>query len=271
MNKPKFDPQSKWNSNGTIFANESILGKYPRNLLINNENKIFVFNEETKEILIWSNDSFNFNRISIPNLINSKSFFVNENKQIFIDFNGQRIDQFTINGTFIQTILFINHSCSALFIDHRNYLYCSIENQHQIVRMSLNAEIKEVKMIAGNGCPGPLLDMLDHPNGIYVNENFTLFVADTNNHRIILFHQNQTNGILIAGFGSSSLFLLNKPTSLSFDGNSLLYIVDSFNHRILRLISNQFQCLFLSQIQIIIELFNSISSTIQLKVSFFSF
>ena len=67
----------------------------------------------------------------------------------------------------------------------------------------MNAEIKELKVIAGIRCPGPLLDILDHPNGIYLNEIFTLFVADTNNHRTVRFHQNQTNGIAIAGFGQS--------------------------------------------------------------------
>ena len=213
-----------------------MIGKYPRNLFINDVNEIFVFNEETKQILVGLIHSFDFHRISIENLISSKSFFVNEKKEIFIDVNGKRIDQLTKNGTFIQTIISLNHSCSSLFIDHQNSLYCSIENEHRIV--------KEMQMIAGIGCAGPLLHMLDHPNGIYVNENLTLFVADTNNHRIIQFHQNETNGISIAGFGSSIDFLLNKPTSLTFDGNSLLYIVDSGNHRIVRLISNEFQCLF---------------------------
>ena len=124
FNKPEFDLESKWNSSGTIFGNETILGKSPRNLFINNQNQIFLFHEQTKQILIWSNSSFDFKQIPIPNLIDSKSFLVNENKEIFIDINGQRIDQFTINGTFIQTIISLNNSWSALFIDHRNYLYC---------------------------------------------------------------------------------------------------------------------------------------------------
>ena len=129
-------------------------------------------------------------------------------------------------------------------MDDQNSLFCSIENQHRIIKISLNEQIKEVKLIAGTGCADPLLHMLDHPNGIYVNDNFTLFVADTNNHRILQFHQNETNGIAIAGFGSSSLFLLNKPTSIAFDGNSVLYIVHSLNHRIVRLLSNGLECLF---------------------------
>ena len=71
-----------------------------------------------------------------------------------------------------------------------------------------------------------------------------IFVADTNNHRILQFHQNQTNGIVVACFGCSSLFLLNKPTSITFDGNSVFYVVDSFHHQIVRLLSNAFEYLF---------------------------
>jgi sugar lactone lactonase YvrE len=86
--------------------------------------------------------------------------------------------------------------------------------------------------------------MLDHPHGIFVDENLTLFVADTHNNRIQRFQSNQLNAVTVAGFGGLVCFTLNRPTSIVLDGDGYLFIVDSGNHRIIRLISNGFECLF---------------------------
>ena len=227
--------------------NNIILGKYPISLFINIHNDIYAFNRENNHLLIWLNDSSTFNEIILPNLINSFSLFVLENNHILIDngYANRRVDKVTMNGTVIsESVMSVNSSCTGLFVDKNDHLYCSSADEHRVFVIDLKSNMTKPVSIAGRGCPGPLETMLDHPHGIYVDEKLNLFVADTNNNRIQQFEQNKTNGITIAGFGSSIHFLLNKPTSILFDANDALYIVDSRNHRIIRSISNGFECLF---------------------------
>ena len=99
------------------------------------------------------------------------------------------------------------------------------------------------KNVAGTGCPGPVPNMLSHPHGIFVDINFNLYVADTNNNRIQRFAFGELNGNTIAGFGSSTRFTLKRPTGIVLDADNYLFIVDSHNHRIIRSIYNGFQCI----------------------------
>jgi sugar lactone lactonase YvrE len=86
--------------------------------------------------------------------------------------------------------------------------------------------------------------MLDHPHGIFVDEEYSLFVADTHNNRIQRFESGQLNAVTIAGFGTLVTYILNRPTSIVVDADGYLFIVDSGNHRIIRSMLNGFQCLF---------------------------
>lgn len=136
-----------------------------------------------------------------------------------------------------------NSFCTGLFIDILNNFYCSLANEHQVLMLQQNDSTSMPIVVAGTGCPGPIDNMLDYPHGIFVDEHFTLFVADMNNNRIQRFHRGQTNGVTVAGFGARVFFLLNKPTDVILDYDRNLFIVDSYNHRIVRLIFDQFECL----------------------------
>jgi hypothetical protein len=81
--------------------------------------------------------------------------------------------------------MYVNSSCTGLFIDIINNLYCSSANEHRVFKIGLNMNMTMPAMtVAGTGCSGPVPDTLDHPHGIFVDENFNLFVADTDNNRI---------------------------------------------------------------------------------------
>ncbi|CAF3836675.1 unnamed protein product, partial [Rotaria sordida] len=68
--------------------------------------------------------------------------------------------------------MYMNRECISLFIHIDNTLYCSIQNGHQVVKMSLNSNDSIFMTAAGTGCAGSTSDMLDQPFGIYVNINF---------------------------------------------------------------------------------------------------
>ena len=138
--------------------------------------------------------------------------------------------------------MLVNTSCTGLFIDARNYLYCSSAQEHRVFAVELGRDT--ISHVAGTGCPGPATHMLDHPYGIFVTANFSLYVSDTYNNRIQRFDAGQGNAITVAGFGAVVHFVLNRPTGIALDADEHLFIVDSGNHRILRFVSNTFQCLF---------------------------
>ncbi|CAF1532450.1 unnamed protein product, partial [Rotaria sordida] len=137
--------------------------------------------------------------------------------------------------------MYMNSECISLFIHIDNTLYCSIQNGHQVVKMSLNSNDSTFMTVAGTGCAGSTSDMLDQPFGIYVNINFDLYVADTGNNRVQLFYDGEMNGRTVAGETLGKRFALNKPTSVILDADDNLFIVDSGNQRIIRLGSDGFR------------------------------
>ncbi|CAF5074527.1 unnamed protein product [Rotaria sp. Silwood1] len=139
--------------------------------------------------------------------------------------------------------MYINRGCTSLFIHVDNTLYCSIRDGHQIVKISLDSKDSTWSNVAGMGCAGSTEDMLDQPFGIYVNDNYDLYVADTGNDRIQLFHHGESKGITVAGRTLGERFALDKPSSIMLDADNNLFIVDSGNQRIVRVGANGFRCL----------------------------
>jgi len=101
--------------------------------------------------------------------------------------------------------------------------------------------------VAGNGTAGYAGDggaawraMLNSPNGVALDTDHNVFIADTSNHRI---RKMDTNGIIttVAGNGTNgfsgdgSLAInasLNSPGHIVFDSAGNLFIADTANHRI---------------------------------------
>lgn len=84
--------------------------------------------------------------------------------------------------------------------------------------------------------------MLNYPHGIFLDNYFNLYVADTNNNRIQRFAFNDSNGITVAGFGSSKHIKLNRPTGVVVDNDNNLFIIDSNSYRIIRSVYDGFRC-----------------------------
>lgn len=164
---------------------------------------------------------------------------------IYVDngYSNYRVDKWTLNATNSETAMIINGSCTGLFVDIIGRLYCSSADKHRVFKVEHNSTIILPIVVAGTGCPGAVPDTLDHPHGIFIDKNFSLYVADTYNNRIQLFAPNQLNAITVAGFGAFMTFILDRPTSVVLDADGYLFIVDSHNHRIVRSLSNGFQCL----------------------------
>lgn len=52
-------------------------------------------------------------------------------------------------------------------------------------------EDNTIETVAGTACLGPVSDMLDSPHGIFIDERSRLFVAVTENNRVVCFLESE--------------------------------------------------------------------------------
>ncbi|CAF1113604.1 unnamed protein product [Adineta steineri] len=139
----------------------------------------------------------------------------------------------------------VSSSCYGLFVDIKNTLYCSIFQNHQVVKRSLNdSVITSNRVAAGIGKQGSTSYHLTGPGGIFVDVNLDLYVTDCENDRVQLFQPGEINGITVAGDTSlNPTITLSCPTGILLDVEKYLFIVDRANHRIVGSGLNGFRCL----------------------------
>jgi hypothetical protein len=161
--------------------------------------------------------------------------FVAINGDIYIDngFARGRVEKWSFSTSITTPVLAVNGSCAGLFVDRTDILFCSLVNSHQVVKSLLGSNLNISTVAVGMGIAGSTSTMLDSPQGIYIDANLNLFVADCGNDRVQLFPSMQTIGVTLAGNGSSGSMPLDCPTSITLDLDGYLFIVDSFNHRVI--------------------------------------
>ncbi|CAF0845277.1 unnamed protein product [Adineta steineri] len=244
-NQPTFCSNALWYSNASTFASSSTIGTLPYGIFINGINTVYVPNRVSNTILSWPQGITTSTSNSYSNLSNPYSLFMSMTGDIYID-NGYsygRVDKYAFNTSNRVTVMNVNGSCFGLFIDINNNLYCSLKNLHQVVKLLLNNGTTIPTIAAGNGSAGSLSNMLNSPQGIYVDSSLNLYIADSANNRIQFIQTGQLNGVAIAGNGSSANITLNYPTGIVLDANGYLFIVDSYNHRIVASSYYGFRCI----------------------------
>lgn len=204
-------------------------------------NKLYGVSRNSNNITVWLQATTSSTRRTISSdLNNSYSIFVSYTGDIYVD-NGfwmQQIIKWDSNLNTKVVVAKVNGSCTGLFIDINETIYCSLADFHQVVQISFNSSMNRTENIAGNGLAGSASNQLNSPRGIFVHTNFDLYVADCNNNRIQLFPFGQQNGISLAENAS-----LNCPTGITLDGDDYLFIVDSGNHRIIGSSADGFRCI----------------------------
>ncbi|CAF5044081.1 unnamed protein product, partial [Rotaria magnacalcarata] len=126
-------------------------------------------------------------------------------------------------------------SCTGVFVDTNDTIYCSMRDLHQVVKQSLTNSSSTPVTVAGTGTGGLAPNMLDQPYGVFVDSNFKLYVADCGNHRIQLFEPEQLIGTTLTGTGSTGSLSLKCPISIMMDADGDLFIAERGNNRIIRL------------------------------------
>ena len=110
-----------------------------------------------------------------------------------------------------------------------NVLYIADQANNRIQRYNLTEPVSISTVAGWSLLNTPFAVQLD-PSGEH------MFIADTFNHRILLWRRGDVRGRIIAGNGTAgiSALQLNSPAQIRFDMNHNLYVADMNNCRIQR-------------------------------------
>ena len=238
-NQPRFTRGTSWNPYAVTILNSTSLPNNPTRIFINTNNTWFVAADVYGQIFSGIEGSMNLTVVGQG----SHGLFVTADSCVYsYDGGSNQVNLWSTNGTRSHPVMFINSYCRGLFVDGNNTLYCSLSAISQIVSKSLFDSTNTLRVVAGTGCYGSSSDMLFSPQGIFVDLNFSLYVADSENHRIQRFTAGQINAITVAGNGTSGTITLRSPRDVTLDGAGYLFIVDTDNHRIIASGPDGFRC-----------------------------
>jgi len=244
-NLPEFCPNSTWDAYGITFAAGNTIGSQPAGIFVDINNTFYLADTQNNRVLVWLEGNVNPTRSLNGTLKTPRSLFITTNGDIYVD-NGKsnnEVDKWTLNATGGGVnVMMVADSCYGLFIDLNNTLYCSIQNDNQVLKHSLQSNGTSSSIIAGTSSSGLTSTQLNAPGGIFVDFNFNLYVADSNNNRIQRFALGQSNATTVAGNGVGNISL-DTPTDVVLDADRYLFIVDSKNNRIIGQGLYGFRCL----------------------------
>jgi DNA-binding beta-propeller fold protein YncE len=222
------------------------VGSSPYGIFITTNNSIYVACRNLSKVEVWTEGSDSPTKTISGGLNEPHSLFVMGNGDIYVD-NGyvnHRLDKWAWNAITSIPVINITGRCHSMFIDIYNTLYCSLDEEHKVVKTSLNNVLSAVETVAGNGTEGSQSPMLAYPNGLFVDIGLNLYVADCRNNRVLIFQFEQLNGTTVVGNETAGAITLYCPNGIILDADGYLFITDHDNHRIVRFGPIGFQCLF---------------------------
>ena len=132
-------------------------------------------------------------------------------------------------------IVIDNISCRGLRLDDQGALYVTDGEKHEVRRYDGSGD-KTGTLVAGGHGAGNQLNQLNGPTYLFVDAEFTVYVSDSNNHRVMAWKRGATEGIAVAGGNGQGrdLAQLSFPKGVWVDGCGHVYVADFGNDRVMR-------------------------------------
>ena len=243
-NLPKLCVSATWNPNAITFFNSTMLSGPNLYIIFTTNNIVYVSATGSSSIIVLNGITAAVVRIITNGLHQPRGLFVTSSSDIIID-NGKnhsRIEKWTSNATSGVIAMQVPNSCYSIFVDIVGDLYCSLDTLHLVIKGFSNNTGSYSTTVAGNGTSGSSSTQLSMPQGIYVDLDLNLYVAECGNSRVQRFMFGQLSGTVVAGNGANGTITLSCPTGIIFDADGYLFIVDLNHHRIIRSGPNGFRC-----------------------------
>ncbi|CAF1569122.1 unnamed protein product, partial [Adineta steineri] len=121
--------------------------------------------------------------------------------------------------------------------EDRAALYVADSYNNRIQKFIIGGNGTGITVAGGNGA-GTNLNQLSRPSGVWVTRNGqTLYIADSNNNRVMRWNLGDTQGSVVAGSatgaGGNTNTLLSYPADVALDPTeTYLYVSDYYNNRL---------------------------------------
>ncbi|CAF1296469.1 unnamed protein product [Adineta steineri] len=151
---------------------------------------------------------------------------------IIADLSNRRVIQWMNKD---QQILIHNIDCYGLAMDKNRFLYVSDYKNNEVLQWKMGEDNEEIVVAGGNG-QGNQLNQLAYPTFIFADEYQSVFVSDSNNHRIMKWEKGAKERRIVAGCNSNgeNLNQISKPEGIFVDDSGQMYVADYENRRIMR-------------------------------------
>ncbi|CAF3557607.1 unnamed protein product [Adineta steineri] len=135
-----------------------------------------------------------------------------------------------------QQILIQNIDCWGLTMDKHGFLYVSDWKYNEVRRWKMEEYNNNGIVVAGGNGKGNHLNQFDGPSFIFVDEDQSIYVSDTYNHRVMKWEKDAKQGIVVAGGNGQggNLNQLLHPRGVVVDHLGQIYVADCMNHRVVR-------------------------------------
>ncbi|CAF1273957.1 unnamed protein product [Adineta ricciae] len=140
------------------------------------------------------------------------------------------------SSTFIQRVFIISSSTGTEIIRQGQSKLSQSTSTQERKSVSAKYLTSGITISGGNG-EGARTNQLSAPEGIYLDEDLNVYIADCANHRILKWKYGEKDGRIIAGGNNKGdrLDQLNEPTCVVFDKKSNSIIISDWgNKRILK-------------------------------------
>ena len=241
---------ASWNQSGITVAG-SVNGissssttylKEPVGLSISNDILYVADTGKNRIVVVDLNDNKNNFTIGCdadlsPSCFKSPNDVVVTNTFLYVLDNGNhRVVKLSLNGSGATTVFNYGSPRFAwyFYVDPDDNIYLSDVNKHEVLLYCSNS--RNSTRVAGNGFGGPQNNLLDNPNGVFVNRIGDIYIADFGNNRIMKWKIGGLFGNLVAGGGTGGGegTQLYKPSYITLDADEYMYISDFGNNRITR-------------------------------------
>lgn len=246
LNKTNFCPGMWWPlMNTTITIDLKNFTVRPSDVFVDHREMIYINDRSLNQTFMFYENSTGKYQQILHRSSTPSGLFVSNTGDIYVGFHDrvERWADFFVTRAI--SIFETNRTCTVIYVDQYNKLYCSLTTEHRIIMSEYHVDAESaylMKVIAGNGTCQATSTSLCSPTGIYVDSNSNLYVADTNNDRIQLFTNGSKQGRTIVGQDGYASYRLARPTAITMDNQSYLLIADQLNHRIIRCTSSMCRC-----------------------------
>lgn len=208
--------------------------------LIDEQNEIHVTFAKQDHRFIWSSKRRSLIRIKPAQFLYHR--IIDELADFILNERIQHRDHCSnIENTLV---LAMHRPCRGFFVDRHDRWYCSLRDDHRVMRYSFVPYTGRGENLLGDGKSASSPTSLDHPTAIYVDDNFDLYIADTGNNRVQLLKDGQSEGRTFVGKdGDEIKFDIDRPTGLSMDKRGHLYILQHSHRCILRCWQTKCDCI----------------------------